>query len=95
MHTIGLILTIFGGVIVFASALGLSCSKTGDKISGAEAFDVFVLGGFITFCRDLFRAIAEGLRNRASATFPLLLLLGCGIGLLILGSFLMRFAGGR
>lgn len=93
MHTAGLIIAIFGGVLLFGSALALSCIKTNDKLSAAEAFDLFILGGVIGFFRDLFRAIAEGFRNRSSPAFPPLVLFGVSVGLLVVGGCLLMMPG--
>lgn len=89
MYTTGLILAIFGGVLLFASGLALACIKTDDEISAAEAFDLFILGGVIGFFRDLFRSIAEGLRNRSSPAFPPLILFGVSLALLAVGGVLL------
>ena len=89
MHITGLILVIFGAVIVFAAVIALSCINSNKDVSTAEAFDIFILGGLITFFRDFFRAIAGGIKNRSSAVFPLVILLGSGIGLIVIGYLLM------
>lgn len=93
MHTTGLILTIFGGVLLFVSAMALSCLKTDAKTSAAEVFGMLILGGAIGFFRDLFRAIAEGLQDRSSAAFPLLVLFTVAVGLLAIGCSLMFLVG--
>lgn len=92
MFIAGLILSIFGGVLLWASAMGLSCSKTKDEISAGEALDVFVLGGVITFFRDLFAAISEGIRDRSLSAFPLIVLFSVSIMLIISGITLLTFA---
>ncbi len=89
MHTAGLILVIFGGVLLLGSTLALMCIKTDDELSAAEAFDLFLLAGVITGLRDLFRAITEGFRNRSSPAFPLLVLFGVSVGLLGVGGILL------
>jgi prolipoprotein diacylglyceryltransferase len=89
MHTTGLILAIFGGVLLFASTLALACIKNNNKISTAEAFDLFILGGVIGFLCDLFRSIAEGLRNRSSPAFSSLILFGVSLTLLAVGGVLL------
>ena len=93
MYTTGLILASFGGILFFASILALACTKTDDKLSGAEAFDIFILGGVISFFRDLFRAIAEGIRNRTSPAFAPLVLFGVSLGLLAIGGMLLMLPG--
>lgn len=79
MFIAGLILSIFGGVFLWASAMGLSFVKADEDLSAAEAIDLFLLGGVIGFFRDLFRAIVEGFRDRSSPAFPLLVLFGVSI----------------
>ena len=92
MHTVGLVLTIFGGIFFFASAVALSCTRGDEETSVAEAFEVFLLGGILSFFRDLFRAIAEGIRDRSSAAFPPLVLLVVGVSLLVAGCLLLFLA---
>ena len=93
MQIAGLILVIFGGVLLFASALALSCIKSDDESLGAEALDSFVLGGVIGFFRDLVRGIAEGLRNRSSPAFAPLILFGVSVVLVVVGGVLLMRSG--
>lgn len=92
MFIVGLILSIFGGVMLWASAMGLSCSKQKDEISAGEALDVFLLGGVFTFFSYLFCAIADGIRDRSSSAFPLVVLFCVSIVLIIAGIVLLTFA---
>jgi len=93
MRTAGLIFAIIGGVLLFGSALALSCIKTKDKLSAAAAFDLFILGGVVGFFRDLFLSIAEGYKNRSSPAFPLLVLFGVSVALLLVGGLLLMIPG--
>ena len=93
MQIAGLILVIFGGVLLFASALALSCISSDDESLGAEAFDSFVFGGVIGFFRDLVRGIAVGLRNRSSQAFPPLILFGVSVILVVVGGVLLMRSG--
>mgnify|MGYP003381819004 CR=1 len=93
MHTAGMIIAILGGVLLFGTSLALSCIKTNDKPSAAETFDLFILGGVFGFFGDLFRAIAEGFRNRSSPAFPPLILFGVSLMLLAVGGALLMMDG--
>gem|GEM_PF-2069650 len=92
MFIAGLILSILGGVLLSASAVGLSSVKTDEELSAAEALDLFVLGGVIGFFRDLFEGIAEGFRDHSSPAFPLLVLFGVSVGLVVAGGALLIIA---
>ena len=89
MHTTGIVLTIIGGAIAWLSAVALSCIKSDQDVSASEIFDVFILGGFITFFRGLFRGISSGVKNRTSAAFPLVILLSSGIAIFAIGTLLL------
>lgn len=89
MHTTGLIITIFGCVLLSGSLMALACIKSDEDISAAEVFDFFVLGGVIGFFRNLFRAVLEGLRSRSSPAFPPLILFCVSFVLLALGAVLL------
>ncbi len=95
MHTTGLIIASFGGLFLFGSVLALACmpnKNDGDKLTIPQVFDLFFLGGIIGSFLNLLQATKEGLKNRSSPLFPLLVLFGLSIGLFVIGLGLMSFS---
>ena len=82
-------MAIIGGVIIFACALALSSIRSDKARSASEIFDIFFLGGLVTFLLDLLRAISDGVQNRSSDAFPLVILLSSGLAIFALGALLV------
>ena len=93
MHTAGLIIAILGGLFLFGSALALSFVRPDERATTRGIFEVFILGGIISFCRNLCRGITLGMRDRSSEAYPPLIVLGVSIGLVIAGFILLAASG--
>ena len=85
-------MSIFGVVLLWASAMGLSFAKVEDESSTNETFNDFILGGLVSFLRNLSAAISDGFGDRSSSAFPLLILFGVAIGLVVAGGILLIVA---
>lgn len=93
MRTAGIILFCLGGALIFATTLALSRGKPDEKFSGAEVFDIFLLGGAIGFFRDLYHGISEGLRDRSSSAFHLVVLFAASLTIFSIGAGLWVVSG--
>jgi hypothetical protein len=72
MDSLGLILAILGGVVAFASALGLAFSRgERDNSSAFQWADAFLLVGVVSFILGFSRGISDAFRDRTSSSFLL------------------------
>ncbi|TLD70421.1 hypothetical protein FEM03_11860 [Phragmitibacter flavus] len=89
MQTTGIVLAVLGGLLVGISTLAMSCRATDKASSAAEMFDIFILGGLVSGIRNFFTSVSDGMKNRSSREFPLVVILGIGTVLLTTGFLLM------
>ena len=89
METCGIWLLLIGGTLFFVSSIAIGLTQRNSELSAWDLFDVFMLGGLITFFRDLFRGIDEGFEKRSSLAFFLAVLLGVSLLLIVVGIALL------
>ena len=83
-------MAILGGVLAFASALGLACSREdSNEVSAWQWGDFFLLAGLCSFILGLAKGISDAFRDRSSSSFLLAVVFMVSFLVAALGIWLM------
>lgn len=84
MHLAGIVLTVIGGIILFAGSMGWRfhrASREEESGSPIDSLDLVVSGGLLASLCGILHLLGEVFKDRSSPLFPfaILVIVGCAI----------------